>query len=79
MKGLIAKYAKTGPQIMLNWHLSRGYVPIPKSSSIDRIKENIGALDFELEPADVEAITALDKDLRSCDNYPWLMNESIFA
>ena len=38
VKSLIAKYGKTGPQIMLNWALQRGHIVIPKSNSLERIE-----------------------------------------
>lgn len=41
--------SRTQAQIMLNWCLSkRGLVTIPKSNSIDHVKENCGASNFEL-------------------------------
>ena len=50
------KHGKTGAQILLNWGLSRGCVVIPKSSSLERLKENIDSLDFKLDDDDIASI-----------------------
>ena len=52
---------------------------IPKSSSIDRIKENIDSLNFKLDDNDIAEIDKIDEGFRICDNYPWLGKNSIFA
>lgn len=46
VKTLMAKYGKTGAQILLNWGLQRGHILIPKSNNSGRVKENIESLDF---------------------------------
>ena len=74
------KYGKTGTQIILNWGLQRGHIPIPKSSNPDRMKENIGATEgFQLTKEEVDTITKLDKGKRSCDPGVWVHGTSIFC
>lgn len=46
--------------------IQHGTVPIPKSSNKNRLKENFDIFDFELSPADVAAIDALDRNVRIC-------------
>ena len=46
---LSKKYNKTVGQIILNWHLHLGLIPIPGTSSNDRMKENLGAFDFKMD------------------------------
>lgn len=58
---LAEKYEKTPAQVVLRWHLELGLVVIPKSKTPARIRQNIDLFDFTLEPADVEAIAALDR------------------
>lgn len=54
---LAAKYNKTPTQIMLNWLISQqNVVTISKTSSVDHLKENLGALDWTMEPEDIEKI-----------------------
>jgi 2,5-diketo-D-gluconate reductase A len=55
------KVGKTPAQVVLRWHIERGDIVFPKSVTPSRMKENFALFDFELEPADVEAISALDR------------------
>jgi len=57
--------AKTPAQVVLRWHIERGDIIFPKSVTPERIKENIDIFDFELPGADVEAISALNRDERT--------------
>lgn len=53
---LAKKYNKTQNQIILNWIVSKGYLPLNKSQNTGHVDENITALDFKLEPADIKAM-----------------------
>jgi methylglyoxal/glyoxal reductase len=64
IQGLAGKYGRTPAQIILRWDIQLGVVTIPKSVHRERIQENCRVFDFALEAADVEAITALDRDGR---------------
>jgi 2,5-diketo-D-gluconate reductase A len=48
-------------QVVLRWHIQRGSIVFPKSTTPARIKENFELFDFRLEPDDVETIAALDR------------------
>ncbi|MFZ1995290.1 MAG: aldo/keto reductase [Solirubrobacteraceae bacterium] len=52
---------RTAAQVVLRWHLQRGSIVFPKSTTPSRIEENFTLFDFELEDADMDAIAALDK------------------
>jgi len=52
---------RTAAQVVLRWHLQRGSIVFPKSTTPSRIEENFDLFDFELADADVRAIAALDK------------------
>ena len=56
------KYGKTAAQTMLRWNIQRGVVVIPKSTHLERMKENFDVFDFELSAEDMAAIAALDKN-----------------
>src|SRR5574340_1171959 len=45
---IAAKHRKTPAQVVIRWHLDNGLIAIPKTVRPERLKENIGALDFEL-------------------------------
>ena len=59
MKDLARKYGKSIAQIAIRWSLQRGYLPLPKSVTPVRIRENTQIFDFRLEDADVELIAGL--------------------
>ena len=59
MKKLAEKYNKSIAQISIRWSLQRGYLPLPKSVTPERIEENIKVFDFELEEEDVQRINDL--------------------
>lgn len=48
-------------QVALRWHLQRGTVVIPKSTTPERIYENSDLFGFELTDAEMTAIDALDR------------------
>ena len=52
---------KTPAQVVLRWHLQRGDIVFPKSATPSRMQENFELFDFELDPADMERISALDQ------------------
>ena len=56
---------KTPAQVVLRWHIQRGDIVFPKSTTPARIKENIDIFDFELSGEDHEAITALNRNERT--------------
>ncbi len=55
------RLSRTPAQVVLRWHIQRGNVVFPKSTTPSRIKENFALFEFELEPDDVAAIASLDK------------------
>ena len=57
LKDLANKYNKTVGQIILNWLHYLGVVPIPATSKDWRMKENLGALEFEMKNEDYDNMT----------------------
>jgi len=64
---LSAKYNKASSQIVLNWHLSRGYVVIPKTGTLSRLRENFECDTFEMTDDEVKKISAFYRNIRICD------------
>ncbi len=57
---LSQKYEKSQAQIALNWILNKpNTVTIPKSASIDHVKENLGALGWTMDRADYAALDTM--------------------
>jgi 2,5-diketo-D-gluconate reductase A len=59
-----ANYGKSAAQVLIRWSLQLGNVVIPRSSSPERIAANIDVFDFELLPADMDRLNALDDGTR---------------
>mgnify|MGYP000684841828 CR=1 FL=1 len=60
LKGIAAKYNKSVGQVLLRWNVQRGVVVVPKSTHVERIKENIDIFDFELNEEEMKQISSLD-------------------
>ena len=58
---IAARHERTPAQIILRWHIELGLVPTPKSSSSERLAQNLAVFDFSLTPPEVGAISALDQ------------------
>ncbi|MFC3504684.1 aldo/keto reductase [Micromonospora krabiensis] len=52
---------RTPAQVVLRWHVQRGDVVFPKSTTPARIEENFQIFDFTLDDATIERITSLDR------------------
>ncbi|MFG3697633.1 aldo/keto reductase [Micromonospora sp. NPDC047620] len=52
---------RTPAQVVLRWHVQRGDIVFPKSTTPERIEENVRIFDFELDDAAMERITGLDR------------------
>jgi diketogulonate reductase-like aldo/keto reductase len=59
MKEIAEKHGKTVAQICVRWSLERGYLPLPKSQTPVRIRENLEVFDFELSKEDHDLIAGL--------------------
>lgn len=73
---LAHKYGKSPVQIILKWHIQEGFIPLPKSTNPQHIRDNI-SLDFTLSAEDMEKIRAIDKD-KSYFDTPEEEQERIF-
>ena len=80
VKDLARKYGKTEGQIVLNWHIQLGTIPIPGTSNPERMKENLEAAKFEMDVNDSQFLSALSekKEFRFCDSLP-IYGIDIFA
>ncbi|KAK0623764.1 aldo-keto reductase-like protein [Immersiella caudata] len=62
LKGLAAKYGKSEAQVLVRWSLQRGLVPLPKSVTPGRIKENSEVFDFELTEGEMDELETEEYD-----------------
>lgn len=54
------KYDKSPAQVCIRWCIQNGILPLPKSITPSRIKENAEVFDFELKEADMQMIDDLE-------------------
>lgn len=59
LAAIAARHGKTPAQVVIRWHLDRGLVLFPKSTSPARLRENADVFDFSLDDADREGIASL--------------------
>lgn len=59
------RHGKSPAQVVIRWHIERGLVLFPKSTSADRLRENADVFDFALTDADRAAIDRLETGVRT--------------
>ena len=64
LKSLAAKYNKTIPQIILRWDIQQGIIPVFKSATPERLREDIDIYDFKLRVDEMELISAMNEDYK---------------
>lgn len=74
LKDLSKKYNKSTAQLAIRWHLQKGYLPLPKSVTPERIKENFEVFDFEISSSDMDTMSKIE----SCFDGPILPDEITF-
>ena len=55
-----AAHGATPAQVVIRWHLQRGFIVFPKSNRRERMAENLDVFGFELTDAEMASITALE-------------------
>ncbi|MGY4768366.1 aldo/keto reductase [Kribbella sp. CWNU-51] len=58
---------RTPAQVLIRWAMQKGLSVIPKSTHRERIKENFGVFDFELDDDSIAALDALDTTRQTSD------------
>ncbi len=57
---IASKYNKSVTQLIIRWHLQKGYLPLPKSVTPSRIQENIKVFDFEIKEDDMNFMSNME-------------------
>ncbi len=55
------EHGKTASQVALRWLTQRGIVAIPKSTHVERMKQNLDIFDFRLTDAEMNQIASLNR------------------
>ncbi|MFI0791434.1 aldo/keto reductase [Micromonospora rubida] len=58
---IAGQVGRTVAQVVLRWHVQRGDIVFPKSTTPSRVEENFRIFDFELDDATMARISGLDK------------------
>ncbi len=61
VRDIADRVSRTPAQVVLRWHIQRGDVVFPKTVTPSRMRENFALFDFELDGADMEALSRLDR------------------
>ncbi|KAF8348293.1 NADP-dependent oxidoreductase domain-containing protein [Amanita rubescens] len=61
IKRIAEKHSRDPGQILIRWSIQKGYVPLPKSVKLERIRSNAQVFDFELSNEDMSDLDSLDK------------------
>jgi 2,5-diketo-D-gluconate reductase A len=56
---------RTPAQVVLRWHVQRGDIVFPKSTHVERMRENFALFDFELSDEDMADISSRDRNERT--------------
>jgi diketogulonate reductase-like aldo/keto reductase len=64
VRSIAGEYGKSAAQVLIRWSIQIGNVVIPRSSSAERIAENIDVFDFELAAEHMDQLNGLDDGTR---------------
>lgn len=59
LKTIADKYHKSVAQLCLRWCIQHGIIPLPKSTDLNYMKENLDVFDFEISESDMVQIDAM--------------------
>ncbi len=65
LAAVASRNGRTPAQVMIRWCLQRGVAAIPKTTSRERMKENLESLDFVLPPEDMATLDKLERNSRT--------------
>ncbi len=60
-KAMAKKYGVSEAQVLLRWGIQKGYAVLPKSTSAERIRQNIDLFGFEIDEEDMTTIATMDR------------------
>ena len=67
IQSIASAHSRTEAQVLLRWGVQRGTAVVPKTSNLDRLKENLAIFDFSLSDEEMSAIDSLDRHRRFND------------
>ena len=70
VKGLGSKYGKTSAQVLLRWSVQRGVAAVPKSTNVQRLKENLDVFSFVLSDDEMKLLDTFNRGVNVRFNNP---------
>lgn len=67
VKKIADKHGKTPSQVLLRFCTQRNVIVIPKSNNVDRLKQNLESVEFDLAQEEIDEIASLNQNLRFND------------
>lgn len=61
---IAAAHGKSAAQVIIRWHIQKGFSVVPGSSNPQHIQENIEVFDFELNDAEMAKMASLNQEKR---------------
>lgn len=71
VKAIALAHNKSAAQVLIRWSLQLGNIVIPKSTTAERIKENINVFDFELNEDQMTKLNGLNYNYRYVNPSKW--------
>jgi 2,5-diketo-D-gluconate reductase A len=60
-KRMANTYGVSEAQVLLRWGLQKGYAVLPKTTDLERMRQNLDLLSFEIDEQDMAAIAGMDR------------------
>jgi 2,5-diketo-D-gluconate reductase A len=71
IKQMSTKYGVSESQLLLRWGVQKGFPIIPKSTNLDRMKQNLNVFDFKIDEQDMAEIATMDRG----DGVAWAVGD----
>lgn len=72
VSAMAARYGKTPAQLLIRWNLQLGVVPLPKANHVQHQRDNLNVFDFEITPADMAKLGALNEHYSALEKLVYL-------
>lgn len=66
IKDIAEETGRTYAQVLLRWAFQHNTIPLPKSSNIGRVRQNLDIFDFKLDDAQMKRLNGLSNGMRTC-------------
>ncbi len=71
IKEVANKHNASPAQVLIGWSIKRNVAVIPKSTNPDRLKENFGSVNVQLDEEDMQKINSIESQYRFVDGSIW--------